>query len=102
VRRLVGELDHPDPGAKLKELEPPKGLGEQIHKLVLGVDVARLEAPFLQVTSDEVVLHLNVLAPFIKMGFFARARADLLSTSSSTAPVSLPRRSPSSRTSQSA
>jgi hypothetical protein len=47
VRRLVRELDHPDPGAKLMELDPPKGLGEQICKLVLGVDVARLEAPFL-------------------------------------------------------
>jgi hypothetical protein len=47
VRRLVGELDHHDPGAKLKELDPPKGLGEQIRKLVLGVDVARLEVPFL-------------------------------------------------------
>jgi hypothetical protein len=33
--RLVGELDHPDPGATLKELEPPKGLGEQIRKLSL-------------------------------------------------------------------
>jgi hypothetical protein len=44
---LVGELDHPDPGAKLKELVPPKGLGEQIRRLVLGVDVACLEAPFL-------------------------------------------------------
>jgi hypothetical protein len=31
VRRLVGELDHPDPGAKLKKLDPPKGLGEQIR-----------------------------------------------------------------------
>jgi hypothetical protein len=48
VRRLVGQLDHPDPGAKLKELVPPKGLGEQIRKLVLSVDVARLEAPFKQ------------------------------------------------------
>jgi hypothetical protein len=57
VRRLVGELDHPNPGAKLKELDPPKGLGEQICKLVLGVDVARLEAPFLQAASDEVVPH---------------------------------------------
>jgi hypothetical protein len=28
VCRLVGELDHPDPRAKLKELDPPKGLGE--------------------------------------------------------------------------
>jgi hypothetical protein len=44
VRLLVEELDHPDPGAKLKELDPPKGLCEQIHKLVLDVDVARLEA----------------------------------------------------------
>jgi hypothetical protein len=28
VCHLVGELDHLDPGAKLKELDPPKGLGE--------------------------------------------------------------------------
>jgi hypothetical protein len=47
VRRLVGELDHPNPRAKLKELDPPKGLVEQIRKLILGVDVARLKAPFL-------------------------------------------------------
>jgi hypothetical protein len=66
VRRLVGELDHPDPGAKLTKLDPPKGLGEQIRRLVLGVDVAHLEAPFLQAASDEVVPHLDVLAPFIK------------------------------------
>jgi hypothetical protein len=68
VRHLVGELDHSDPGAKLTELDPPKGLGEQIHKLVLGVDVARLEAPFLQAASDEVVPHPDVLDPFIKNG----------------------------------
>jgi hypothetical protein len=66
VRRLVGELDHPDPGAELKELDPPKRLGEQIRKLVIGVDVACLEAPFLHVASDEVVPHPNVLAPFMK------------------------------------
>ena len=53
--RLVGKLNHPGPGAELKELEPPKGLGEQVRKLVLGVDVARLDAPFLQTASDEVV-----------------------------------------------
>jgi hypothetical protein len=64
----VGELDHPDPGAKLKKLDPPKGLGEQIRRLVLGVDVAHLEAPFLQAASDEVVPHPDVLAPFIKNG----------------------------------
>jgi len=68
VRRLVGELDHPGPGAKLKELDPPKGLGEQIRKLVLGVDVARLDAFFLQAASDEVVPHPDVLAPFVKNG----------------------------------
>jgi hypothetical protein len=47
VRHLVGELDHPDPAAKLKEFDPPKGLGKQIRKLVIGVDVAHLEALFL-------------------------------------------------------
>jgi hypothetical protein len=62
----VGELDHPDPEAKLKKLDPPKGLDEQIRKLVIGVDVVRLEAPFLQPASDEVVPHPNVLAPFMK------------------------------------
>jgi hypothetical protein len=62
----VGKLDHPDLGAKLKELDPPKGLGEQICKLVLGVDVARLEAPFLQAVSNEVVPHPDMLAPFMK------------------------------------
>jgi hypothetical protein len=66
MRRLVGELDHPDPGAKLKELDPPKGFGEQICKLVLGVDVARLETPFLQAASDEVVTHSDVFASFMK------------------------------------
>jgi hypothetical protein len=45
---LVGELDYLDLGAKLTELDPPKGLGEQIRKLVLSIDVACLEAPFLR------------------------------------------------------
>jgi hypothetical protein len=66
VRRLVGELEHLDPRAKLMELDPPKGLGEQIRKLVLGVDVACLEALFLQAASDEVVSHPDVLSPFMK------------------------------------
>jgi hypothetical protein len=77
VRRLVGELDHPDPEAKLKELDPPKGLGEQIRKLVLGVDVARLEAPFLQAASDEMVPHLDVLAPFMKNGVLCQGQSGL-------------------------
>jgi hypothetical protein len=66
MRHFVGELDHPDPGAKLKEFDHFNGLGEQIRELILGVDVARLEAPFLQAASDEVVPHPDVLAPFMK------------------------------------
>ena len=65
VRRLVGNLSHPDLGAKLEELDPPKGLGEQICKLVLGVDVACLDAPFLQAASNEVVPHPDMLTPFV-------------------------------------
>ena len=57
MRRPVGKLNHPGPGAELKELDPPKGLEKQVRKLVLGVDVARLDAPFLQTASDEVVPH---------------------------------------------
>jgi hypothetical protein len=71
-------LDHPDPGAKLKELDPPKGLGEQIHKPVLGVDVARLEVPFLQAASDEVVPHPNVLASFMKNGVLCQGQSGLV------------------------
>ena len=61
----MGGLNHSGPGAKLKELDPPKGLGEQIRKLILGVDVARLNASFLQAASDEVIPHPDVLAPFV-------------------------------------
>ena len=68
VHRLVGGLDHPGPGAELKELDPPKGLGEQVCKLVLGVDVACLDAPVLQAASDEVVSHPDVLAPYLRQG----------------------------------
>jgi hypothetical protein len=78
VRRLVGELNYPDPGAKLKELDPPEGLGEQIRKLILGVDVAHLEAPFLQTASDEVVPHSDVLAPFMKNGVLCQGQSGLV------------------------
>jgi hypothetical protein len=40
-------LVHLGPGAQLKELDPPKGLGEQVRKLILGVDVACLDVPLL-------------------------------------------------------
>jgi hypothetical protein len=77
VRHLVGELDHPDPKAKLKELDPPKGLGEQIRKLVLDVDVARLKIPFLQAASDKVIPHPDVLAPFMKNGVPCQGQSGL-------------------------
>jgi hypothetical protein len=77
VRRLVRELDYSDPGAKLNELDPPKGLGEQIRRLIFGVDVARLEAPFLQAASDEVVPHPDVLAPFIKNEVLCQGQSGL-------------------------
>jgi hypothetical protein len=68
VCRLVGKLSHPGPGIKLKELDPPKGLGEQVYKLILGADVACLDAPFCQAVSDEVVSHPDVLASFMEHG----------------------------------
>jgi hypothetical protein len=52
VRRLVGKLSYYGPGTKLKELDPPKGLGEQVRKLILGVDVARIDAPFCQTVTN--------------------------------------------------
>jgi hypothetical protein len=70
-------LDHLNPGAKLKELDHPKGLGEQIRKLILGVDVARLEVPFLQVVSDEVVPRSDVLAPFMKNEVLCQGQSGL-------------------------
>ena len=77
MRRLVGRLDHPSPGAKLKELDPPKGLGEQIRKLILGVDVARLDASFLQAASDEVIPHPDVLAPFMENRVLCQGQSGL-------------------------
>jgi hypothetical protein len=59
------------------ELDPPKGLGEQIRKLVLGVDVARIEASFLQVASDEVVPHPDVLALFMKNEVLCQGQSGL-------------------------
>jgi hypothetical protein len=77
VHHLVRNLDHPGFGAELQEPDPPKRLGEQVCKLVLGVDVALLDAPFLQTTSDEVVPHPNVLAPFMKNGVLGQDHSGL-------------------------
>jgi hypothetical protein len=76
-RCLVGKLGHPGPGAKLKKLDLPKGLGEQVCKLILGADVARLDAPFCQAVSDEVVSHPDVLAPFMEHGVLGQCQSGL-------------------------
>jgi hypothetical protein len=73
----MGNLDHPDLGTELQKSDPPKRLGEQVCKLVLGVDVACLDAPFLQTVSDEVVPHPNVLAPFMENGVLGQGQSGL-------------------------
>jgi hypothetical protein len=73
----VRELDHPEPRTNLKKLDPPKGLDEQIHKLVLGVDVARLKVLFLQAVSDEVVPHPDVFAPIMKNEVLCQGQSGL-------------------------
>jgi hypothetical protein len=78
VRRLVGNLDYPGLGAELQEPDPPKRLREQVCKLVLGVDVACLDVPFLQTVSDEVVPHPDVLAPFIENGILGQGQSGLV------------------------
>jgi hypothetical protein len=61
-------LNHPNPGTKLLELDPPKELGEKVGELMLGVDVAGLDAPLIQAAPDEVVLDADMLAVLIKDG----------------------------------
>jgi hypothetical protein len=77
VHRLVGNLDHPGLGAELQKPDPPKRLVEQVCKLVLGVDVVCLDAPFLQTASDEVVPHSDVLAPFMENGVLDQGQSGL-------------------------
>jgi hypothetical protein len=46
--------------------------------LILGVDVACLDAPFLQTASDEVIPHPNVLAPFMENGVLRQGQSGLV------------------------
>ena len=66
--RLLGNLNHPNPGAKLLELDPPKGLGEKVGELILGVDVAGLNAPLIQAAPNEVVLDSDMLDALMEDG----------------------------------
>jgi hypothetical protein len=73
----MGNLDHPDLGAELQEPDPPKRLDEQVCKLILDVDVACLDAPFLQTASDEVVPHSDVLALFMENRVLGQGQSGL-------------------------
>ena len=66
-------------------------LGENVDQLISSGNVAGLDALVLQAISDEVVLGVDVLASLME----DRARADLLSTFSSTTSTFLPRSSAS-------
>jgi len=66
VWRLLGNLNHSNPGAKLLELDPPKGLGEKVGELILGVDVAGLDAPLIQAAPNEVVFDSDMLAALME------------------------------------
>jgi hypothetical protein len=59
------------------ELDPPKGLGEKIGELVLGVDVAGLDAPLIQETFDEVVLDPDMLAALMEDGVLCQGQGRL-------------------------
>jgi hypothetical protein len=71
----MGNLDHPGLGAELQEPDNPKMLGEQVCMLILGVDIACLDALFLQIASYEVTPHPNMLAPFIENGVLGQGQS---------------------------
>jgi hypothetical protein len=73
----MGNLNHPNSGVKLLELDPPKGLGEEVGKLVLGVDVADLDAPLIQAAPDEVVLDADMLAALMEDGVLRQGQSRL-------------------------
>ena len=62
---------------KLLELDPPKGLGEKVGELILGVDVADLDAPLIQVAPNEVVLDSDMLAALMEDGVLRQSQGGL-------------------------
>ena len=65
--RLRGRLNHPGPGAELKELEPPKRLGEQVRKLILGVVAAQVHVIEFQKMSLPHVHFLLIMQSGYKL-----------------------------------
>jgi hypothetical protein len=74
VWHLLGNLNHSNPGAKLLELDPPKRLGEKVSELILGVDVAGLDAPLVQAAPNEMVLDADVLAALMEDGILRQGQ----------------------------
>ena len=75
--RLLGNLNHPNPSAKLLEFDPPKALGEEVSELILGVDVASLDAPLIQAAPNEVVLDSDMLAALMEDGVLRQGQGGL-------------------------
>jgi len=73
----MGNLSDPNPSAKLMELDLPKGHGEKVGKLVVGVDVAGLDAPLIQAAPDEVVLNADMLAALMEDGVLRQGQGGL-------------------------
>jgi hypothetical protein len=78
VWRLLGNLNHPNLGAKLLELDPPKGLGEKVGELILGVDVVGLDALLIQTAPDKVVLDADMLAALMENGVLCQGQGGLV------------------------
>ena len=74
---LLGSLNHPNPDAKLLELDPPNGLGEEVGELVLGVDVASLDAPLIQAAPYKLVLDVHMLATLMEDGVLCQGQGGL-------------------------
>jgi hypothetical protein len=72
------ELNHPNPGAKLLELDPPKGLREEVGELILGVDVAGLDALLIQAAPNEVELDSDMLAALMEDGVLCQGQGRLV------------------------
>jgi hypothetical protein len=66
------------------EFDSPKCFGEDVSELVRSGDACGANSSIIQAAPDEVIAELDVLAALMEDGFLASAKADLLSTLSST------------------
>ena len=72
-----GKVEPSRSWSRAQGTDPPNRLGEQVCKLILGVDVARLDAFFIQAASDQVVLHPDVLASFMENRVLCQSQSGL-------------------------